>query len=92
MQNAGQLVGLAFQVRDDILDVTATFEEIGKTPQKDLLAEKSTYPALMGLEASKVFLEDTLNQAISELDQVAKLVPFSTKEIKEIIESLRING
>lgn len=92
LRKAGQLVGLAFQVRDDILDVTATFEEIGKTPQKDLLAEKSTYPALMGLEASKVFLEDSLNQASSELDQVAQLVPFSTEKIKEIIESLRING
>lgn len=92
LRQAGQLVGLAFQVRDDILDVTATFEEIGKTPQKDVLAEKSTYPALMGLEASKVFLEDSLNQAISELNQVAKQVPFSTEKIKEIIESLRING
>ncbi|MBO3837999.1 polyprenyl synthetase family protein [Streptococcus suis] len=92
LRQAGQLVGLAFQVRDDILDVTATFEEIGKTPQKDIFAEKSTYPALMGLEASKVFLEDSLNQAINELDQVASLVPFSTEEIKEIIESLRING
>ncbi|HEL2110628.1 TPA: polyprenyl synthetase family protein [Streptococcus suis] len=92
LRKAGQLVGLAFQVRDDILDVTATFEEIGKTPQKDLLAEKSTYPALMGLEASKVFLEDSLNQASSELDQVAQLVPFSREEIKKIIESLRING
>ncbi|HEP1824448.1 TPA: polyprenyl synthetase family protein [Streptococcus suis] len=92
LRQAGQLIGLAFQVRDDILDVTATFEEIGKTPQKDVLAEKSTYPALMGLEASKVFLEETLNKAINELNQVAKLVPFSTKEIKEIIESLRING
>ncbi|HEM3504310.1 TPA: polyprenyl synthetase family protein [Streptococcus suis] len=92
LRQAGQLVGLAFQVRDDILDVTATFEEIGKTPQKDVMAEKSTYPALMGLEASKVFLKDTLNQAISELDQVAKQVPFSTEKIKEIIESLRING
>ncbi|HFI0107175.1 TPA: polyprenyl synthetase family protein [Streptococcus suis] len=92
LRQAGQLVGLAFQVRDDILDVTATFEEIGKTPQKDVVAEKSTYPALMGLEASKVFLEDSLNQAINELDQVAKQVPFSTEEIKEIIESLRING
>ncbi|HEM5183955.1 TPA: polyprenyl synthetase family protein [Streptococcus suis] len=92
LRQAGQLVGLAFQVRDDILDVTATFEEIGKTPQKDVLAEKSTYPALMGLEASKVFLEDTLNQAINELNQVAKQVPFSTEKIKEIIESLRING
>ncbi|HFR3474545.1 TPA: polyprenyl synthetase family protein [Streptococcus suis] len=92
LRQAGQLVGLAFQVRDDILDVTATFEEIGKTPQKDVLAEKSTYPALMGLEASKVFLEDSLNQAINELDQVASLVPFSAEKIKEIIESLRING
>ncbi|HFU3704628.1 TPA: polyprenyl synthetase family protein [Streptococcus suis] len=92
LRQAGQLVGLAFQVRDDILDVTASFEEIGKTPQKDVVAEKSTYPALMGLEASKVFLEDSLNQAISELDQVAKQVPFSTEKIKEIIESLRING
>ncbi|HEM6488288.1 polyprenyl synthetase family protein [Streptococcus suis] len=92
LRQAGQLIGLAFQVRDDILDVTATFEEIGKTPQKDVLAEKSTYPALMGLEASKVFLADSLNQAINELDQVAKQVPFSTEKIKEIIESLRING
>ncbi|NQN87142.1 polyprenyl synthetase family protein [Streptococcus suis] len=92
LRKAGQLVGLAFQVRDDILDVTATFEEIGKTPQKDVVAEKSTYPALMGLEASKVFLKDTLNQASCELDQVASLVPFSTEKIKEIIESLRING
>ncbi|HEL1980584.1 TPA: polyprenyl synthetase family protein [Streptococcus suis] len=92
LRQAGQLIGLAFQVRDDILDVTATFEEIGKTPQKDVLAEKSTYPALMGLEASKVFLEDSLNQAINELDQVAKQVPFSREKIKEIIESLRING
>lgn len=92
LRQAGQLIGLAFQVRDDILDVTATFEEIGKTPQKDVLAEKSTYPALMGLEASKVFLEDKLNQAINELNQVAKQVPFSTEKIKEIIESLRING
>ncbi|MGQ7461596.1 polyprenyl synthetase family protein [Streptococcus suis] len=92
LRQAGQLIGLAFQVRDDILDVTATFEEIGKTPQKDVLAEKSTYPALMGLEASKVFLEDSLNQAINELDRVAKQVPFSRENIKEIIESLRING
>ncbi|CYV14396.1 polyprenyl synthetase family protein [Streptococcus suis] len=92
LRQVGQLVGLAFQVRDDILDVTATFEEIGKTPQKDVVAEKSTYPALMGLEASKVFLEDSLNQAINELNQVAKQVPFSTEKIKEIIESLRING
>ena len=49
LKTVGELIGLAFQVRDDVLDVTASFEEIGKTPQKDLQAEKSTYPALLGL-------------------------------------------
>lgn len=92
LREAGRLVGLAFQVRDDILDVTANFEELGKTPQKDLLADKSTYPALLGLEVSQVFLEDTLDQALSELEQVAEQVPFSTKEIKELIERLRLHG
>ena len=56
VETVGELIGLAFQVRDDILDVTASFEEIGKTPQKDLQAEKSTYPALLGLDEAKVFL------------------------------------
>ena len=49
-------------MRDDILDVTASFEEIGKTPQKDLQAEKSTYPALLGLDEAK-FLYQTLDLA-----------------------------
>ncbi len=92
LREAGRLVGLAFQVRDDILDVTANFEELGKTPQKDLLADKSTYPALLGLEASQAFLENTLDQALSELEQVAEQVPFSTKEITELIEGLRLHG
>ena len=39
-----------------MLDVTAIFEEIGKTPQKDLQAEKSTYPALLGLEEAIAFV------------------------------------
>lgn len=56
LKTVGELIGLAFQVRDDVLDVTASFEEIGKTPQKDLQAEKSTYPALLGLEESIAFV------------------------------------
>ncbi|MDU5564317.1 MAG: polyprenyl synthetase family protein, partial [Streptococcus vestibularis] len=52
LKEAGRLIGLAFQVRDDILDVTADFEELGKTPGKDVVAGKSTYPALLGLEKS----------------------------------------
>jgi geranylgeranyl diphosphate synthase type II len=49
----GYQVGLAFQVIDDILDVTQTSEKLGKSAGKDIAAEKSTYPALMGLEASR---------------------------------------
>lgn len=46
-------IGLAFQVADDILDVTATSEELGKTAGKDLTMDKTTYPKLLGLEKSK---------------------------------------
>ena len=58
LKTVGELIGLAFQVRDDILDVTASFEEIGKTPQKDLQAEKSTYPALLGWMRQKFFVTE----------------------------------
>ena len=63
LQEAGRLIGLAFQVRDDILDVTADFEELGKTPGKDVVAGKSTYPALLGLEKSHAILEESLDKA-----------------------------
>lgn len=49
----GMATGLAFQIIDDILDVTQTSEKLGKSAGKDVEAEKSTYPALMGLEASR---------------------------------------
>jgi len=49
----GYNVGLAFQVIDDILDVTQSTEELGKTAGKDLNADKTTYPAVMGLEKSR---------------------------------------
>ena len=46
-------VGLAFQVIDDILDVTQTTEKLGKSAGKDVAAQKSTYPALLGLDKAK---------------------------------------
>jgi geranylgeranyl diphosphate synthase type II len=50
----GQSLGLAFQVIDDILDVTQTTEKLGKSAGKDLKAQKATYPALLGLEKARV--------------------------------------
>ena len=49
----GMATGLAFQILDDILDVTQTSEKLGKSAGKDLASEKSTYPALIGLEDSR---------------------------------------
>ena len=92
LKAVGELIGLAFQVRDDILDVTASFEEIGKTPQKDLQAEKSTYPALLGLDEAKVFCNRTLDQANEKLDVISQLVDFDKEPIVKIVESLRVNG
>ena len=92
LKTVGELIGLAFQVRDDVLDVTASFEEIGKTPQKDLQAEKSTYPALLGLDEAKVFCNRTLDQANKKLDEISQLVDFDKEPIVKIVESLRIDG
>jgi len=49
----GYALGLAFQVIDDILDVTQTSEKLGKSAGKDIAAQKATYPAVIGLEASR---------------------------------------
>ena len=90
LRKIGELIGLAFQVRDDILDVTASFEELGKTPQKDLAAAKSTYPALLGLEKAKEILDQALDQAQNLLKEIAQNRPFSGESLMKIIESLRI--
>ncbi|CRH92819.1 geranylgeranyl pyrophosphate synthase [Chlamydia trachomatis] len=92
LYNAGLLVGLAFQVRDDILDVTASFEEIGKTPQKDLVAEKSTYPSLLGLEKSYEILNDSLDQALAIFQKIEENQDFNVGQITRLIERLRLNA
>ncbi len=92
LRRIGELLGLAFQVRDDILDVTASFQELGKTPQKDLAAAKSTYPAFLGLDGAKNFFNQTLDEAVLILSDLEEKTEFSGEEIQQIIESLRLNG
>ncbi len=62
-----QNIGLAFQIVDDILDITATQEELGKTAGKDLQAQKATYPSIWGLEESKRQAERLIVGAKAEL-------------------------
>ena len=63
----GYHVGLAFQVIDDILDVTQTSEQLGKTAGKDNKAHKATYPAIVGLEKSKMIAEELTAKAFAAL-------------------------
>jgi geranylgeranyl pyrophosphate synthase len=60
-------VGLAFQIADDILDVTKTAEELGKTPGKDAAVGKATYPALYGIDAAREKLDAEIAGALEAL-------------------------
>ena len=60
-------IGLAFQVVDDILDITATTEELGKTAGKDLAVAKATYPSLVGLERSREIADELIEEAKAQL-------------------------
>jgi geranylgeranyl diphosphate synthase type II len=71
----GYHVGLAFQVIDDILDVTQTSEQLGKTAGKDVKAQKATYPSIVGLEKSKVIAAELTAKA------EAALKPFRGKAV-----------
>lgn len=92
LEEIGLHLGLAFQIRDDILDVTADFASLGKTPQKDLQAEKSTYPALLGLDGAQDYLDRELDACEDLLDCISQQVDFDGTGIKKIIERLRIHG
>ncbi|MHA3058105.1 polyprenyl synthetase family protein [Acinetobacter sp. ANC 5584] len=67
LRQFGQAIGLAFQVQDDILDITAETEVLGKTAGKDLEVEKSTYPALLGLDAAQAYAQQLHDQALHAL-------------------------
>jgi geranylgeranyl diphosphate synthase, type II len=62
-----QNIGLAFQIIDDILDITSTQEKLGKTVGKDLKAQKVTYPSLWGIEDSRKKANQLIEEACAEL-------------------------
>jgi geranylgeranyl diphosphate synthase type II len=64
----GRSIGLAFQIVDDILDITQTSEQLGKTAGKDTAAEKATYPALFGVKQSERKADELVSKAFAELD------------------------
>jgi geranylgeranyl pyrophosphate synthase len=66
----GTHLGLLFQITDDFLDVTATAEDLGKTPGKDARSNKATYPALHGMEETRAAAIQAHHDACSVLDEI----------------------
>ncbi|HLG14968.1 MAG TPA: farnesyl diphosphate synthase [Blastocatellia bacterium] len=64
LRGYGMRIGLAFQIADDVLDVTSTSEQLGKTAGKDAAARKATYPALHGLAASEARARELVEEAV----------------------------
>lgn len=79
LRKFARAIGLLFQVVDDILDVTKSSEELGKTAGKDLVADKVTFPKLMGIEKSREYAE-RLNKEAREL-----LAGFDPHKVKPLI-------
>jgi geranylgeranyl diphosphate synthase type II len=70
LSDFGMALGLAFQVIDDILDVTQSSETLGKSAGKDLAAEKATYPSVIGLEASRKVAKNLTDEAHRSLKRL----------------------
>lgn len=64
----GQAIGLAFQIVDDVLDLTQSSEQLGKTAGKDKSSEKATYPALFGIEESLKKADALVESAVAQLE------------------------
>jgi len=67
LSDYGLKIGLGFQIADDILDVSASSSQLGKTAGKDLAAGKMTYPALMGIDRARVLAQDLAQEALAAL-------------------------
>ena len=75
LERYGADIGLAFQIADDVLDVTATTDQLGKTAGRDVALQKSTYPALLGIDGAKSRAEALVREGCAALDEVGLLTP-----------------
>ena len=70
LEKVGDLIGVAFQIQDDILDITSTFDKLGKPINSDARNEKTTYASLFGVEKASEIVEEMSNEAIDILKSI----------------------
>jgi geranylgeranyl diphosphate synthase, type II len=86
LRDFGMNIGLAFQIVDDVLDVTQTSEQLGKTAGKDTATEKATYPALFGIEASLQKADELTAKASTALDSFGESAATMREIAKFLVE------
>jgi len=84
LRDFGMNIGLAFQIVDDVLDVTQTSEQLGKTAGKDTATEKATYPSLFGIDASIAKADELVKKANAALDRFGD----DANDLREIADFL----
>jgi len=80
LRGYGDRIGLAFQIADDLLDVTSTSEQLGKTPGKDQASNKATYPAIHGVAASHARAREVVDEAI----EIVSSLGLETRVLEEL--------
>lgn len=91
LQKLASHLGLAFQIRDDLLDVVSTTELLGKTAGKDAKMEKTTYPGLLGIEETKSALENEIDAANRMIDQLEQTVcSFDGQLLRQLVQQFSV--
>ena len=84
MESYGRHLGLAYQITDDILDITGDAAKIGKPVGSDIKNNKATFPALFGLEQSRQMAKQAVDAAVKALDEL----PGDTAKLNVMAQSL----
>lgn len=86
LRRFGETIGLAFQIADDVLDLTSTSDVLGKTAQRDLALGKSTYPALLGVDGASARAAALVAEGLTALDAAGLLTPALSELARFIVE------
>jgi geranylgeranyl pyrophosphate synthase len=82
----GDALGLAYQIADDVLDLTATSDQLGKTAGKDVAVSKSTYPLVMGIDEARRRAAALVNEACGSMEAVGRLTPDLERLARHVVE------
>jgi farnesyl diphosphate synthase/geranylgeranyl diphosphate synthase type II len=82
----GDALGLAYQIADDVLDVTATSDQLGKTAGRDVALAKSTYPAVLGIDGARNRARSLVEEACGAIAAVGRLTPALEGLARHVVE------